>query len=123
MLVIVLLFSSSSILLARTDASKGEIQGDSVSLPISLIRKANIKLIQAESDAELKGQLIKLVDTYKEENVILKSTIDSQKKTLMEAAKINGDLRLKNKGIKKERNISYAINGGFVGILLMIILL
>ena len=61
MLVIVLLFSSSSILLARTDASKGEIQGDSVSLPISLIRKANIKLIQAESDAELKGQLIKLV--------------------------------------------------------------
>ena len=54
MLVIVLLFSSSSTLLARTDASKGEIQGDSVSLPISLIRKANIKLIQAESDVELK---------------------------------------------------------------------
>ena len=62
---------------------------------------------------------LRFAKTYKEQNRI----IDSQKKTLMEAAKINGDLRLKNRGIKKERNISYAINGGFVGILVMIILL
>lgn len=101
----------------------GVIEVDSVKLPIEFIRKANIKLIEAKSEKEIKNQLLATIENYKTENNYLNNFIDRQNKILIDAAKYNAKIQEENNKLEKQRNISFSINGGLIFALILIILL
>lgn len=102
--------------------STGGIAADSVYISIELIRKANVKLIQAEADIQLKLQLKNMIEIYKSENEILNATIDRQKVMIDHANKYNSELQDNNYKLKKQRNILAGTSIGF-GLIIILILL
>lgn len=96
---------------------------DSVKLPVELIRKANIKLIEAEADKAIKNQLLKIVDTYKSENNALNSFINKQNKILISVTNDNNKIKEENDKLMKKLNVSLIGNCGLLVALGLIILL
>lgn len=103
--------------------STGVIEVDSVKLPVELIRKANIKLIEAEADKAIKNQLLKIVDTYKSENNALNSFINKQNKILISVTNDNNKIKEENDKLMKKLNVSLIGNCGLLIALGLIILL
>ena len=103
--------------------STGVVEVDSVKLPVELIRKANIKLIEAEADKAIKNQLLKIVDTYKSENNTLNSFINKQNKILISVTNDNNKIKEENDKLMKKLNVSLIGNCGLLVALGLIILL
>lgn len=93
---------------------------DSALVAMSAIRAANIKLIEAKADKQLKEQFKKLVELQREQIVILNKNIDSKNKIIIDLTNQVNDNNSKVRKLKRQRNI-YA--GSSIGLSALIVLI